>query len=613
MKIMKKVIPIEKLRKIAGSINAIVAIVLRLIHIWIISFIKKFWPTILISILSLEMYFSPIIIFKFSIFQSLHNYKDVLSIIIGSLSSILGILFAVLFVAGELIRRRYPSSSFKNLFSNQQISQLFQLFISTIMLSIFTLMIHNSDQFAEVYNNNLTHLCFLLFTISLLYIFPSVKNILTSTLSQSEITKIANDISSYHVDEMMLRRTNLPPAEQYSSLAKNPIMMLTEAGIATINNGEFMTPKLILEESTRRLIELLNPDDYLTRYNRDIIRAFYIIYEVITKEAIKSGQRGTIQKVLDSFKEIHLYCAENKFPWHQLIELNKQISAAFSRIIESDLEDVASTGIWTLERILTYHLENNIPMESELTIFTKEYSKSSAELNIQWQHVSDDYIRLIYHLIKKSIHSKKFGLTFSLLNFFSSLPESFEQIELGESQKSQMYTMCHYYVYDLLDRCVKLGIIDDTDKPSIYSAFVIDSLIEKGSTYVKVPLYRFGQYLLLLADHEILGNYDLGEFCTMARMRLSASDKSKISVESILYVIDVLNTIKTKLDGCAEPFRSTCYVYLFEQVESLRTNANNNVTNDKVTEEISLLQNSFNRLEEFKQFLRESHLNWPEL
>ncbi|TFB12395.1 hypothetical protein E3V55_00575 [Candidatus Marinimicrobia bacterium MT.SAG.3] len=534
-----------------------------------------------------------------------------LTIIASSLSSILGILFAVLLVASELTKKRYPSSSFKSLFSDKDIMRLFQIFISTILISIYTLLALNPSTSSQVINDNLTHFSLILFMFCLLYIYPTLKKVIISTVSKTEIKTLANQINIQHVFQLDQNRARSEPTMFYSFAEDNPIIKLSEISMTSIKSGDIITPKIVIGEATNALISLLDRNN-ASYDTRNYISGFSAIFNVTVTHAIKSDQRGTLSNVINSYERIHKYCAENKFPHYELTELNEQLKAIISRIIKSNLDDVAHDCIWSIRNIFGYHLRHNIPEEKDITFFSKNYENPNRDLDSQWHAISTEYLRMIYYLTKECIALGKGDLTIKFINCLSSIPEMIERSSLGNQQIKSMYQSCYYYLYDLAVQSIKSGIINEFEKPSIFSMLHLTSLIKSEKDCVQVPFHYFGEYLFILTENRLLDQFLLNEFIATGRTCLSENSNSKLNLESILYIISILSRIKDKLEGMEDPFRSKLYVELYYQVGSLiKWQNTENFTNERVQNELSALTNSFNRIDEFKLNMNELSVEWP--
>jgi hypothetical protein len=173
---------------------------------------------------------------------------------------------------------------------------------------------------------------------------------------------------------------------------------------------------------------------------REIINSFLIVFRTISRQAIRLHQEGTLMTVLDVIETLHNFCAENKTPWHELIELNQFISDFLQEILITGLDEISSRGLYMIERIMKKHLEKNIPKEEE--IWTLHFHqnenneiKHEPEKDLQWEHVANEYIRILSNITEKAIRLHKGETVRTGMIALSRVVSDVLNMQLGDLQK----------------------------------------------------------------------------------------------------------------------------------------------------------------------------------
>jgi len=156
-------------------------------------FIKNYIPLIILLI-TIILWFLP-----FDLFNNVLNIGDssiifnMLSIIIGSLASILGIIIAIFLVSFQILGQNYSYHALHKLFETEEVKFLFYLFICTILTSLFTLL--TLKRTLTITGNNLFYFTNLLFIFCLLVLFSALRNFLDITRSNRNLLKMIRSIT----------------------------------------------------------------------------------------------------------------------------------------------------------------------------------------------------------------------------------------------------------------------------------------------------------------------------------------------------------------------------------------------------------------------------------
>src|SRR6056297_1605525 len=93
------------------------------------------------------------------------------------LASIFGMVIAIFLVSFQIFKKNYVSYSVRDFFKDANISLLFVIYLSTILIS------------------NLFYLSFFLFVISILFLYFIIKSILTSRYSNNKVKEVISRLN----------------------------------------------------------------------------------------------------------------------------------------------------------------------------------------------------------------------------------------------------------------------------------------------------------------------------------------------------------------------------------------------------------------------------------
>jgi len=172
----------------------------------------------------------------------------------GILASILGIVVAILLVAFELLRRTYSHYGFSTIFRDRHLIRLIVLYSITIVVALFVAG-RLSDPLTPT-DASLCHLVFALFVAAIAILFPSCRNIIGETHSESRIRTLVGAIDLAAVRQIWVDPVE-GPCEHVSEVARNPIYVLGQAVTRFIQDDDRVSAQVLIIRTTERLAELL--------------------------------------------------------------------------------------------------------------------------------------------------------------------------------------------------------------------------------------------------------------------------------------------------------------------------------------------------------------------
>lgn len=544
--------------------------------------------------------------------QNTSTAITLLAVIVGALASILGIIIAVILVAFEILRKTYTTYAFKSFFHNERLRELFYLYISTIIFS--TLTIASVSEPLDFHKIGLVYFSLFFFIVSVAILFPYSKRIIASAQSKEGIQELVNQIDHSAISSFSYFRVGVPPSAYISVIEDNPIFILSEVAIRTLKDDDRLTPKLVLVESTNRLLKMLDtPTD-----RRMTINAYLVIFRNTARQAIQSRQEGTLRTILDCVETIHSCCAEKQIPWHEVIELDETLNSILEESIKTGLDETGRAGLYTIERILEEHLDKNVPKESEIWTLHIGSSKKipvDHDKSNQWRHVSTGYIEMISSLVEKSIALKRGHVVGGGLTSLMSITSAVIDSKLGDLQKALIIWWSCYYAKTLILKCVDEGIYKEVTVLSPFNSSTINHALGKKVEYSRKLLLQFSELLFQLAQRNSLDPFILNELGTVGRGAVRKLGEDKIYKETLIFVSDVFSKLREIIEaaGLSEENKGI-YLELHSQTESLRKWMQQHKKKDQEVENtINDVLSKFDELQTFKKERRERLVRWPQI
>lgn len=542
------------------------------------------------------------------------NILTILTIIPTALSSILGILVAIMLVLFGTLRKIYASYAFKELLQSYKLKSLFTLYISTILISIVAIV--------KKENIFLSYLSIFLFFACIIILYPLFKSALDKPTSKIKIKKIIDEITFNNINKIsrMSRARIDPPIPlnyRLKMIEEHPIFILKEITIRAIKNYEKITLRVILSESTNRLLYLLKENDG-SYDNRNIINTFLTILSNAINQAIEQKEEEILYIVLIEIEEIHKFCAKNNILWHDVIELNETLDNLLEKSVENGFNEIVFRGIFTVKRILFMHLLENVPTENKLSLlhvgkkFRKDISTNHKE-EIQWRMVSGAYLEMLSHVVKKSIELEKEDLIFTGIDCFSEIASEVMRLGLGNYQKKDIISTCYYFIEMYILECAE-NKIDTKITPYAFNYSVIEKALENNTVYSKIPLIRFAETLIQLSKKGALSFDILNMLGTLGRVIVGKINGNIIYEEALFFICETFNQIRFALEKNNKLIAKDIYLELFKQAESIKKWKKGEKKFSKIIDnKIMSMLSQFKKIEEYKEKHESKIIKWPKL
>jgi len=480
------------------------------------------------------------------------------------LSSIFGIIIAIFLVAFQLFKDRYVSYSLGNFFKDSNFSAFFILYLSTISISLTSIFfIDNlSYQITIITIKNLLYYLLVLFIICLTYLYPFLKNILTSEYPNVRVIDTLKKIDysdvKLYIEEYS---SGLLSNKDFFDENKNPHLFLEEMFINSVKRKDGIATNKYFRALRIKFFYLLEHSDDIEQ-RKNIFTFFRDIYISTAQIAIKENEKSILMIVLDSIIPIYLFCFDQDIIDESLNILDK-----------------------TLQEILLLLVENKhiLPIRLAVYLYAIKDNIVSILEKKTVENIRDDYkierqIDILFQVIDKSIENHCENYAKEGINRLMDLYyEAIENKKIGKSAKKSVFinikAIYEYFVLKMVDR----GLYDV--KVLMYS-FNSDKIlnISLNKEYGKYPLIFSCEVLIELLKKDILDDFSLENLGRIARGIISEKEEKGIEnyEEYLLYIFNVFDSVRHIIEKSSEKSVLHKYKKLYEQVISISNLINEN-------------------------------------
>ncbi|WP_306012844.1 MULTISPECIES: hypothetical protein [unclassified Allomuricauda] len=476
--------------------------------------------------------------------------REYFGLIIGAISSILGILMAVVLLYVEFSNERLVQNKLLNPIDNTLTRNALLASINLIVLS-FVSYSHISS-FTESTDLTLGYLIGVFFISYIILVFPTVKSIVSksSNLKQNleiiETLKIDSfrDISTYHGgyfnDDNKLKNLRM------------------EIDNYILSNN--------INEYTRLHNELL--DKALSIINNNPIRsncstvfaALRLIWFENSKTAIRVNDFYFFELIWSLTKKIFHYFAINKLPLLNLNEIAYFLEMDFFELHEKLNDPIPlTTSMDAIEFAFFQNLINNCPDESKIwkiqMYYDGEVDEMTTELreaSIQWDKISE-IVFLMNKVQEAAINIKARTLFEDCTRRINSIVQRLTEpsIQIGDRARSfliqRIFSSSFYYS----DMAVEKGLFETTYPSFDVPNYLLQNIIRSNEIIEK----DLGAILSSLSDYVII-NYKrstldvsvgvgtLNEYCMIPNLIIEQYKSNKLAKKAVDYIISVIEHLK---------------------------------------------------------------------
>ena len=480
----------------------------------------------------LQFYLSKFTFFEVSINKL--NVPAFISICIGSLSSLLGIIVSVLILGITLSEQTFGSRLKYVLLNESALINFFIVSLFCIFTFIFINFIYNGTVTNLVVN--LTIYAVILYALAIFSIYPLIKLFLIKATSKKHIDKLLSNI-------------NLSMGEEYfkeKHTEENTFYILEGIGFHAINSNDRKSLFLILNGFIDYFYKEIEKKDFLEPNSiRDIINTFMKMQSRWLSAVKSDTEEWVVLYFMKFYNIIRVKSAEKNFNYINFYEYNFFIERSLKRV-DPYLETSSLIQIQhLLSDIYEANLKKFVPSE-ELTMLNSDFYKNTNGINDkftdneQWEFLQYDFRNMFDNIARINGFKEEERITHYVLSYNRILSEILSNENLTEKQKlvlTRSWTMS-----------LKEYLIEAIKNNSEYMPYTITYLVypkkhveNTESNYLLISI--ISEVMLVLFKNGKLKKHTINYFGGIVRFnlrRLEIEPNAKtviMKISNILYEI----------------------------------------------------------------------------
>ncbi|WP_147533379.1 hypothetical protein [Bacillus marasmi] len=524
-------------------------------------FFRRFWLIVLLVIIFLLQFY----LSKFTFFEvSINNFNvpAFISICIGSLSSLLGIIVSVL-ILGITLSEQTFGSRLKYVLLNE--SALINFFIVSLFC-IFTFIFINFIYNGIVTNLivNLTIYAVILYALAILSIYPLIKIFLLKATSKKHIDKLLSNI-------------NFPIGEEYlkeKHTEENTFYILEGIGLHAINSNDRKSLHHILNGFIDFFYKEIEKKDHLEANSiRDIINIFMKIQSRWLSTVKSDSEEWVVLYFMKFYNSIRVKSTEKNFSHINFFEYDFFIERSLKRV-DPFLETPSLIHIQHfLFEIYKANLKKFVPIE-ELTMLNSEFYKNNNGTNDsfrndqQWGFLQGDFRSKFDKIARINGFKEAERISHYVLSYNSILSEILSNENLTKKQKlvlTRSWTMS-----------LKEYLIEAIKNNSEYIPYTI--------TYLKYPekhventesnywlISIISEVLLYLFKNGKLKKHTINDFGGIVRLNLRRLEIDSNAKAVIMKISNILYDIAMEIQKSEDNIKFQMmenYIEIYKEIES---------------------------------------------
>ena len=523
-------------------------------------FVRRFWLIILLVIIFLLQFF----LSKFTFFEVSINSLNVpafISICIGSLSSLLGIIVSVLILGITLSEQTFGSRLKFVLLNESALINFFIVSLFCIFSFIFINFIYNGTVTNLIVN--LTIYAVILYALAILSIYPLIKIFLLTATSRKHIDKLLSNINFTIGVEYLYERHN----------EENTFYILEEIGFRAINSNDRKNLQHILNGFFDFYYKEIEKNPIEANPIREIINIFMKIQNRWLSTVKSDSEKWVVICFIDFYKSIRVKYAEKKLSHIYFLDYDYFIERSL-RKVDPFLETPLLILIQhSLVDIYKANLEKFVPIE-ELTILNIESHKYDNRINDrfrndqQWGFLKGDFRNKFDKIARINDFKENERISHYILSYNDILSVILSNENLTEIQKLHL---TRYWSMSL-----KEYLIDAIKNNSEYIPDTITHLLyppehlENTESYYSL-ISTISEVLLYLFKTRKLKKYTINHFGGIVRLNLRRLEIDSNAKAAIMKISNILYEIAIEIEkseGNLNLQMIENYTEIYKEIES---------------------------------------------
>ena len=509
------------------------------------------------------------------------------------LASIFGIIIAIFLISFQIFKRNYVSYSMKDFFKDPNISFLFLVYLSTILISYLSLTFIKVGYYSSKIVN-LYYLSFFLFLVCISCLYFFVKLILTSNYINNKVQKVIlsltyDDISNYFKKYSYFKLEN-----DFINIDKNPHLFLEEMFSNAVKRKDTHAISIFYSTLYMKTLLLLNK----FKNTEEIHNIFKFLRELdlnTAQVAINEHEKLILKTILDNLFPTYLSCIGEDIIGENLKELNITLRCILILIVESrNMLNIdfyiylAGLKKFIIDLVKKQDKDSNTnPVENQIEIL---HEVTDRAININLNNCAMDGLNLIIDIIYEVI----------------------EETDISKSRKKDVIRQCceryKYLILKMFDR----GLHDENILVHPFNFIKMFNIVKRNIDFSNQILLLYCEILLELANRDIFYEFYIRNLGVFGLKIIIGQSDINNSNEFILYIFRVLNKLRKIIEKSPERLLLDKYGILCTQIEHLKKLIDDNKKEfTKIEKEIFSIYEIFMKSKPL--FVKKEPLDWPDV
>lgn len=528
------------------------------------------------------------------------NVPTFISICIGSLSSLLGIIVSVLILGITLSEQTFGSRLKYVLLNESSFRNFFILCVFCIFIFIFVNFIYSGTVTNLIVN--LTIYAVILYIISILSIYPLIKIFLFKSTSNKHIDKLLLNIN-FKIGENYLR-------EKYNE--ENAFYILEGVGLQVINSNDRKNLEKILEGFFDYYCrEIKNKNSLEANSIREISNIIMKIQSRWLSVVKPDSEEWVVLYFMKLYKKIREESTEKNFNHFNFVEYDFFIERCFKKV-DPFVEISTSMQMQSvLVDIYTHNLKEFVPNEA-ITTLSSEFYKTNIETDDnfsneqQWYFLNSDFI----YKFNKIARINDFKEEERIIQFVSSYNRILSGILSNKKLTAkQKLILSQSWSISLLEYLIEAVNMNSKYIPKTFIFFINSENDVENAKSKYWSIINLSDILNYLFENEKLKKETIGEFWGIVRLNLRNLEDDDNAKAAIMKISNIFFNIGLEIQKSGKTLSNQMlvnYIEIYEEIEyciKLSSKKENKISDATISEWRNMLS-ELDSYEKFKEKLK---------
>lgn len=563
---------------------------------------NKYW----VSLIILLGYFIQFLLSKFSLIHLNINeniLRNIISIAIGSLSSILGILVSILILSINITEKTISEQMKNTILDYKPLSYYFQVSISTLLIMISANFLLN-----ETVSNlaiNITLYGTLFYIISILLLVSTMKQVIKKASSKESILDVLKCMNEQEAKDYL--------HENFDQ--NNSFYSITLIGVNLINNKDRIGLRTILNYFEKILIKKIDETEpKIANQLREILNAYVKVQYNFLKEVNSENREWVLHEIIETYKNIRIKGIKQNIPFYDFIEYDEFIEKCIIKTFKFDNSDLSQISLWVFGELYKANLNYFVPSENKTQFGIHNDGKFEANeefddlLHSQWTYISSTLLYKFKNIINKIDFNNEQLIIACVMDYNNMIGKTLKSNNLSINQRNSLIKSLANYLKDF----IILSIRNNKEYEPFISLIHIynDMKNEKKTSYYWLISIMI-ELLFSITKHNRLNKHILNDFGTVGRSLAKDITKDENAKLVILKLFKGFSKVAAKIESNKNLKTYDNYVEIYKQMESIIIwiKKDNSSISDELLNELQTILDELVYYDEFKQLLNSEEIH----